>query len=44
MGSIVEKTRDGTVYKAATNAVHPELDLLTFLFGLPTRLDTTYTG
>ncbi|CAP71786.1 uncharacterized protein PODANS_6_7360 [Podospora anserina S mat+] len=37
MGSIVEKTRDGTVYKAATNAVHPELDLLTFLFATHPR-------
>ncbi|KAK4651986.1 hypothetical protein QC762_607360 [Podospora pseudocomata] len=38
MGSIVEKTRDGTIYKAATNAVHPELDLLTFLFDSPHTL------
>ncbi|KAK4197676.1 hypothetical protein QBC40DRAFT_350852 [Triangularia verruculosa] len=38
MGSIVEKTSAGTIYKAATNAEHPELDLLTFLFESPHTL------
>ncbi|KAK0726471.1 hypothetical protein B0T21DRAFT_336830 [Apiosordaria backusii] len=35
MGSIVEKTSAGTIYKASTTAEHPELDLLTFLFESP---------
>ncbi|KAK4176147.1 putative 4-coumarate--CoA ligase [Triangularia setosa] len=38
MGSIVEKTSAGTIYKASISADHPELDLLTFLFESPHTL------
>jgi hypothetical protein len=38
MATIVEKTADGTIYRAAKTYPIPDLDLLTLLFGTSSNI------